>query len=350
MEKIKYLFKRILKLDYSNMIKIAKAVSKKTNKNLLFILFDMTKCGLKYQAGYYDYQEFEFYNLNKEQRETYLTRGKNNEIIKKFNDKSKFYIFDNKEEMYKIYNKFLKRQWMVLNENNYNDFLDFFKQNKVIIVKPIDGEGGKGIEKYEYINDEESKIVYSSLLFKKQLLVEQCIKQHPDMNKLYNKSVNTLRMFTFYKDGQAYFLQAILKVGNGGVVDNFSSGGMYTYVDDEGTVYAEAIDQMDNKYYKHPISNETIVGFKVPMFKEAVGMVKEAAKVVPEMGYIGWDVAISEDGPVLVEGNCYPGVFQVKPSLVEKKEGITPKYNKVMRIFGNCYNANNSTIQRNNFN
>lgn len=343
MEKIKYLFKRILKLDYSNMIKIAKAVSKKTNKNLLFILFDMTKCGLKYQAGYYDYQEFEFYNLNKEQRETYLTRGKNNEIIKKFNDKLKFYIFDNKEEMYKIYNKFLKRQWMVLNENNYNDFLDFFKQNKVIIVKPIDGEGGKGIEKYEYINDEESKIVYSSLLFKKQLLVEQCIKQHPDMNKLYNKSVNTLRMFTFYKDGQAYFLQAILKVGNGGVVDNFSSGGMYTYVDDEGTVYAEAIDQMDNKYYKHPISNETIVGFKVPMFKEAVGMVKEAAKVVPEMGYIGWDVAISEDGPVLVEGNCYPGVFQVKPSLVEKKEGIIPKYNKVMRIFGNCYNANNST-------
>lgn len=350
MEKIKYLFKRILKLDYSNMIKIAKAVSKKTNKNLLFILFDMTKCGLKYQAGYYDYQEFEFYNLNKEQRETYLTRGKNNEIIKKFNDKSKFYIFDNKEEMYKIYNKFLKRQWMVLNENNYNDFLDFFKQNKVIIVKPIDGEGGKGIEKYEYINDEESKIVYSSLLFKKQLLVEQCIKQHPDMNKLYNKSVNTLRMFTFYKDGQAYFLQAILKVGNGGVVDNFSSGGMYTYVDDEGTVYAEAIDQMDNKYYKHPISNETIVGFKVPMFKEAVGKVEEAAKVVPEMGYIGWDVAISEDGPVLVEGNCYPGVFQVKPSLVEKKEGIIPKYNKVMRIFGNCYNANNSTIQRNNFN
>lgn len=350
MGKIKYLFKRILKLDYSNMIKIAKAVSKKTNKNLLFILFDMTRCGLKYQAGYYDYQEFEFYNLNKEQRETYLTRGKNNEIIKKFNDKSKFYIFDNKEEMYKIYNKFLKRQWMVLNENNYNDFLNFFKQNKVIIVKPIDGEGGKGIEKYEYINDEESKIVYGSLLFKKQLLVEQCIKQHPDMNKLYNKSVNTLRMFTFYKERQAYFLQAILKIGNGGVVDNFSSGGMYTYVDDEGTVYAEAIDQMDNKYYKHPISNETIVGFKVPMFKEAVDMVKEAAKVVPEMGYIGWDVAISEDGPVLVEGNCYPGVFQVKPSLVEKKEGIIPKYNKVMQIFGNCYNTNNSTIQKNNFN
>ena len=81
------------------------------------------------------------------------------------------------------------------------------------------------------------------------------------------------------------------------------------------------------------IPNEKIVGFKVPMFKEAVDLVKEAAKVVPEIGYVGWDVAISEKGPVLVEGNCYPGVFQVKPSLVEKKEGIIPKYNKVMKIF-----------------
>ena len=82
MGKIKYLFKRIIKMDYKNMFKIAKAISKKIKKNTLFILLDMIKCGLKYQAGYYDYQEFEFYNLNKKERNTYLTRGKNNEIIK----------------------------------------------------------------------------------------------------------------------------------------------------------------------------------------------------------------------------------------------------------------------------
>lgn len=41
------------------------------------------------------------------------------------------------------------------------------------------------------------------------------------MNVLYDKSVNTMRMFTFYKDGKSYFLQAVLKIGNGGVVDNF---------------------------------------------------------------------------------------------------------------------------------
>jgi hypothetical protein len=153
------------------------------------------------------------------------------------------------------------------------------------------------------------------------------------MDELYNKSVNTMRMFTFYKDGESYFLQAVLKIGNGGVVDNFSSGGMYTYVSSDGDVYVDAIDREDNIYTKHPISGEKIVGFKVPMFKEAVELVKECSKIVPEIAYVGWDVAISEEGPVIVEGNCFPGVYQVKPSLVDKKEGLIPKYNEIMRIF-----------------
>ena len=113
MGKIKYLFKRIIKMDYKNMFRIAKAISKKTKKNYISIVIDMIKCGFKYQAGYYDYQEFEFYNLNNEERKTYLTRGKNNEIIKKFNNKSSFHKFENKVEFNKIFNKYLKRNWMM---------------------------------------------------------------------------------------------------------------------------------------------------------------------------------------------------------------------------------------------
>ena len=333
MGKIKYLSKRILSLDYKNMLNIAKGVAKKAKKNYLFILFDMVICGIKYQAGYYDYQEFEFYNLNGKERKTYLTRGKNNEIVKRFNDKSKFYIFDNKEEMYKKFAKFLKRDWMIINKNSLDEFINFFKKYNAIVVKPVDGEGGKGVEKFTYSTEEEAKRIFNNLLDNNQTLVEECVKQHHDMDKLYEKSVNTLRMFTFYKNGKSYFLQAILKIGNGGVVDNFSSGGMYTYVNEAGYVFVEAIDRNDNIYYEHPISKQKIVGFKIPLFEEAVEMVKEAAKVVPEMGYIGWDVAITEKGPLIIEGNCFPGVFQVKPSLSKNKEGIIPKYNEVMHIF-----------------
>lgn len=335
MGKLNYLFKRIIQMDYKNMIKIAKNISKKIKKNYILILFDMVRCGFKYQAGYYDYQEFEFYNLNKKQRETYLTRGKNNEIIKKFNEKSKFYIFDNKDEFYKTFNKFLKRKWMELDGNNKDEFVKFLKENKIAIVKPVDGEGGKGVEKIEYTSDDACEELYNKLINNNQTIVEQCITQNKELNNLYSKSVNSLRMFTFYKDGESHFLQAILKIGNGGVVDNFSSGGMYTYLDENGVVYVEAIDRLDNIYNEHPISKCPIVGFKVPMFKEAIELVKEAAKVVPEIGYVGWDVAIGEKEPIMIEGNCYPGVFQVKPSLAKNKEkmGLIPKYNRIMHIF-----------------
>ena len=315
------------------MFKIAKAISKKTNKNYFLIVLDIIRCGIKYQAGYYDYQEFEFYNLNNKERKTYLTRGKNNQIIRKFNDKSSFHKFDNKIELNTIFNDFLKRNWMMIDDNNFSEFQNFFKKNKAIIVKPIDESGGNGIEKFVYSEDIDCKELYEKLLNNKQFLIEECLKQHPKMNELYDKSVNTMRMFTFLKNGVPYFLQAVLKIGNGGIVDNFSSGGMYTYVDDTGYVYVEALDRADNIYSVHPISNHKIVGFKVPMFKEAIKMVKEAAKVVPEIAYVGWDVAITANGPALIEGNSYPGIFQAKPSLLEKKEGLIPKYNKEMKIF-----------------
>ena len=332
MSRIIYLFKRIIKLDYKNMFKIAKSISKKAKKNLFAILFDMIYCGIFYQAGYYDYQEFEFYSLNKNERKTYLTRGKNNEIVRLFNDKSYFHKFENKTEFNKIFNKYLKREWLFL-EDNMQEFIDFFKYHTSIIVKPIDATGGNGVEKFTYINDEESEKLYFKLKENKQLLIEDCIKQHEKMNLLYENSVNTLRMFTFFKDGKSHFLQAILKIGNGSVVDNFSSGGMYTYVDETGTVFVEAIDRDDNIYYEHPISKTKIVGFKVPMFEEAVNLVKECASIIPEISYVGWDVAISKDGPAIVEGNCFPGVYQVKPSLSNKKEGLIPKYKKIMNIF-----------------
>ena len=332
MKKIRYLIKRITHLDYSNMFKIIKAIHKKTGKNSLFLFFDIIKCGLVYQAGYYDYQEFEFYNLNKNERKTYLTRGKNNEIVRTYNDKNFFYKFENKVEFNKIFSKYLKRDWLYLN-NNLDEFVKFFNIHKAIIVKPVDATGGTGVEKFSYIDDEKAKDLYNTLVENKQLLIEECIVQHQDMNSLYEKSVNTLRMFTFLKDGEPYFLQAILKIGNGGVIDNFSNGGMYTYLDENGQVFVEAIDRDDNIFYEHPISKTKIVGFRVPMYKEAIELVKSTAKVVPEVSYIGWDVAISKDGPVIVEGNCFPGVYQVKPSLSNKKEGLIPKYKKLMNIF-----------------
>lgn len=319
---MKYLVKRIIHLDYKNMFKIAKKISKKAKKNTLLIVFDMIRCGFKYQAGYYDYQEFEFYNLNKKERETYLTRGKNDAIVRKYNNKDYWYKFDDKIEFNKIFKKYLGREYIDLRNCSNDELTKFLKDKKYVIYKPIDGDGGHGIIKISSVEAEQ--------MVGENGLLEEIVVQNQKMRKLYDKSVNTLRIFTLLVDDKPNVLQSILKIGNGGIIDNFSSGGMYTFLDNEGTVIVPAIDQADNIYEKHPITKENIIGFQVPMYKEALNLVKAASKVVPEIAYIGWDVAITDKGPVIIEGNCYPGVFQIKPSFIKSKIGILPVYENIL--------------------
>lgn len=328
MNKLKYILKCIRTLDYKNMIKVARKVSKKSKRFILFILIDMIYCGFKYGAGYYDYQEFEFYLLKKEERKTYLTRTKNNLIVRKYNNKEDFYLLDDKVLFNEKFNKYIKRDYLKVEKEE--DFLDFIKKHNEFIAKPIDGSGGKGVMKYEVDNNE--KELYKAVIGLKQNLIEEVIKQHGEINKLYKDSVNTLRLFTFFDGENAHILNSVFKIGNGGVTDNFSSGSMYTFVNDRGIVIAPAIDQDDKLYENHPITLQKIIGFKVPMYKEAVEMVLEAAKLVPSIKYIGWDVAISTDGPVIIEGNSFPGVFQIKPSLSKEHIGLIPKYQKYMEI------------------
>ncbi len=155
------------------------------------------------------------------------------------------------------------------------------------------------------------------------------IVQNSKLNKLYAGSVNTLRFFTFFDGKETHILNTILKIGNNGFVDNFSSGDMYTFLDKKGKVIVPAIDQADNKIEVHPSTNEKIIGFTVPNFDKACKMVKEASKLIKEVKYIGWDVAILENDVCLVEGNEFPGVFQIKPSFSNNEHiGILPEYKK----------------------
>lgn len=332
MKRLKYIFKRLKTLNYKNMIYIADKVSKKTGKFRFFVILDIINCALIYGSGYMDYFEFEFYLLNKRERSTYITSNINNNIIKKYNDSKYNYIFDDKSVFNNTFKEFLKREYINLKNLKYEDFVNFVKCKDKIVVKPLNECGGKGVEVISIGKDSDLERIFNSLIRNKQYLVEDYIYQSRQMSLLYNKSVNTLRILTFYKNKKVYILKSILKIGNGGSVDNFSSGGMYTFVDENGKVYVPAIDEEGNVFEVHPISKKKIVGFEIPKYKEVVDFVKELGLVVPKVRYVGWDIAITDDGPVVVEGNNFSGIFQVKPSISGIKTGDLPNYRKYMDI------------------
>ena len=87
-------------------------------------------------------------------------------------------------------------------------------------------------------------------------------------------------------------------------------------------------------YDEHPMTHVKLLGRQVPLFFEACEMVKKAALKVPQMRYIGWDVGISPESPVIIEGNNYTAHdFWQLPAQTPEKQGMLPTIMKLVPEF-----------------
>ena len=170
------------------------------------------------------------------------------------------------------------------------------------------GFGGQDVKK-EYSKDIKDKKSYFNNCIQNRIFLEEVIKQHPDMNKLCDKSVNTMRIMTFNDHGHPRIIWMGLRVGNGiNSIDNFHAKGMGVNIDIKtGKLAGNAIDKDLNVFELHPKTKVKFDGFQIPCFDEAKKMVLEASLESDKILVVGWDVAISDSGPVIIEGNRRPG-------------------------------------------
>ena len=91
-----------------------------------------------------------------------------------------------------------------------------------------------------------------------------------------------------------------------------------------------ALDKQKNLYADHPATGTRIKGFMFPDWEKARALVTEAAQIIPEVGYVGWDVCFTPEGPCLVEGNQFPGhdIYQL-PVHTPDKIGIMPRFRAI---------------------
>ncbi|MBC8584705.1 sugar-transfer associated ATP-grasp domain-containing protein [Youxingia wuxianensis] len=331
MPNIKYVLQRITQMDYKSMIDTAKKVHMRSGKNTMSIFFDMIKCGFQYQAGYMDYWVFEFETLTPAQRATYITRGQNNRYVRLLNKKESWYKISDKVNFLKIFDGYHGRDWMDLREHTPQEFEVFCQQHSKIVAKLLDGSCGRGIEFFE--TGDKSKIVglYDMLLAGKRYLVEEYLTQHEQINKLYPMAVNTIRLVTIKNGDTVHLVFACIRIGNGKEVDNLNSGGMAALIDMEtGKISTPAADKNGKAYDIHPLTKVKLIGYPLPFFQEGVELVKKAALLIPDLAYVGWDVAVTPTGPVLIEANEFPGhdLYQFQVQLGPDKIGLMPRFDK----------------------
>lgn len=299
---------RLTKMNYKRMWSVTATVSERSGISRPRLMADMLVCAAKYNAGYMDYMIARMWEQNDAQRRTVLTRGINNQIVRRMNNKADWHAFDDKAAFNRAFSKWIQRDWMEANGQTSKEALEaFLDGKKTVFVKPLEGSSGQGIEKFMAADWADMDVFLSKVRAVGKSVIEEGIVQHSRMAALNPGSVNTVRVSTLIGDKKEGIVYAFLRIGNGKIMDNVDCGGMAARVDlVSGKLLTVAADKAGNTFTKHPITGTEIIGFQLPYFEEAKAMCLEAMRMVPSMRYVAWDVALTEQGPTLIEGNSFP--------------------------------------------
>lgn len=141
------------------------------------------------------------------------------------------------------------------------------------------------------------------------LIIEEYIEQHQILAALNNSSVNTLRFWVRERGDSAEVIGAILRIGREGqLVDNASRGGFISIVDLEtgilGCLMTPKI--IPESATHHPDSNERVEGLTLPYWQESLDLARRTLMVFPRATFAGLDIAVSSEGPMILELNLQP--------------------------------------------
>lgn len=156
------------------------------------------------------------------------------------------------------------------------------------------------------------KMLLSSILGMDALVFESVVRQSMQFASFNESSVNTVRfMTTLWPDGSAKVIATWFKIGREGkCVDNAGSGGNIDAAIDRETGRIYNVTQFDGwrktkRIDRHPDSGAFLEGTIIEHWDAIKAEVIKFQQAFPYCKAAGWDIAITEDGPVVIEVNDF---------------------------------------------
>ena len=330
------LFKKILEC-----VEISKRIAISSNEFFLLILSRIFVSRIFYGFGLQDFVLFDFNRLKISDYKTYMKKMELQKIQIKVNSSKYIHLADDKISFYDRCVKFNLPTPEVLgiicdgsNKSIVNipiiyDTDTLFNRidrnkNGSYIIKPSDGSHGEGLMKFDIVDrnicDENGnplnlKTVIDKLLkLKKSFILQKCLKPHFKLKKIMpNDGLGTFRIITINTGNEVKVVMAFIKIPVGdNVSDNFNAGKSKNLVASVDLVTHKLLNPVGpnpqnlgliKEVLRHPDNDEILPGFEISQWDELIETVIAGAKAFDELYTIGWDVALSEDGPTLIEAN-----------------------------------------------
>lgn len=190
------------------------------------------------------------------------------------------------------------------------EVVNHFQNIDNVIIKPTLASHGVGVKKLVVkngITNVDGKTLLQLLHeYKKDFAIQEFMQQHDKLSALNPTSVNTIRILTYRSGMEVIFLYSVIRIGRMGMeIDNESSGGISTRVNEDGTLGKYAYgDAKDGKIEKTD-TGIVLEGYQLPNMPKAIETVKQCHLQLPFFNLIGWDVSIDKEGdPVIIEWNA----------------------------------------------
>ena len=274
---------------------------------------DVLFCRFYFWINTDEYFRYKFMNLSDRGRKEYVGDKELIYELKKQNDPVAYPILRTKDITAEKFKEYFRRECIrIEGKKDLDKFRDYCTRHDTFIVKPLAGSyGGKGVRIITINEDYPCDNVFIDLLTemkKTPYMLEEVIEQDPGMAKFHPQSVNTIRLVTINENRNVEIVQACVRIGMGNsIVDN---GCLSSAVDIERGVVT-SLGRCAHKaglYAFHPDTGEQIIGVQIPKWDELKLQIVDMANVLPNQRVIGWDLALSTRGWVMVEGNSHPAI------------------------------------------
>ena len=267
---------------------------------------DMWRSFILYYCPFDEYFIFQFPRLSHLGRQEFVTDYEKGLVCEGVSSASVRDIFWDKWQTYEHFREYYGRDAMKIDADTAPDELAAFAaKHPQFIIKPREDCGGHGVSIFSAGDKPLPQLLEE--LRDKNVMLEELIVQTEALSKLHPASVNTVRCATFLKDGEAHILFTFFRTGrSGSVVDNAGAGGFVAFVDLEtGIVSTPGVTETLETALVHPDTGEQIIGLKIPQWEEMKAFARQLSLLCPQQPYSSWDLALTDDGWVMVEGNAY---------------------------------------------
>ncbi len=268
---------------------------------------DMLFCRFAYGFQPDEYLCFHLEGKTKAEKRAFVSDIDRFRYVVRMNDAVDFVIFMDKARTYQVFKDYYRREAISISKPEHLDrFRDFVGRHPVFVKKQVDMSKGDSVALVDTSTCGKTvDALFNEMIGLGKHILEERIIQSPEMARLNPTSVNTVRCITFNTKSGIVVPFCFMKAGRGGsFIDNAGKGGLLGGIDVRtGICGTDGFDETAGQYRFHPETNIEFKGFQIPEWDRMIATCKEMSAKMPNVRFIGWDMAHTKDGWITVEGN-----------------------------------------------